>query len=545
MQKLPPLARTALLAVRVVAAIVALSAAPARARAQLPDVVELSVEDVRAGLAAGRFTAVDLTRAFLERIDRYERRYNAFISLVPDAVRTAEALDREYARSGPRGPLHGVPVVIKDNIDYAGMPTTAGWEGFSYVSGGIDMVPGDDAVVVSRLRDAGAIVLGKTNLPDFARDGTRTTSSVAGETLNPYHVGKVPGGSSGGTATAVNASFAVLGLGTETGGSIQNPASAQGLVGVKPTHGLVPLEGIVPVSATYLDVVGPLARTVLDAAITLDVIAGPSDEDLASYAGAGRTPEGGYAAATRTASLEGKRLGLFGPGWRIDRFPLDTLTDALYADAVATVEELGAQVVEDPFRGSGFLELYDERPDLPTDAWGDLDTYLMGLGPGAAFHSVAEWERLTGFEFRPDRRPDDQPLQVNRGSPRARPAATADAYLGWRRDLLALFRRVMAEHDLDALFFPQAAAPNRDLVEDPERPGYAPNNWPEIPSNIVNDLGVPVVTQPYAYYGDGTPFAVAWIGDSWTEADLLGFAAAFERATQARKAPALSTARPN
>jgi Asp-tRNA(Asn)/Glu-tRNA(Gln) amidotransferase A subunit family amidase len=541
MSRFQPLARTALL--------VAGMSIPAQARAQLPDVdlpvVELSVQDVRDGLASGRFTAVELTRSYLARIERYERRYNAFISFVPDALDVAAALDREYAASGPRGPLHGVPVVIKDNIDYAGVPTTAGWEGFSAASGGIDMVPGDDAVVVTRLRAAGAIVLGKTNLPDFARDGTRTRSSVAGETLNPYDVAKVPGGSSGGTATAVNASFAVLGLGTETGGSIQNPASAQGLVGVKPTHGLVPLEGVVPVSATYLDVVGPIARTVADAATVLDVIAGPSDEDFASYAGSGRIPEGGYAAVIETASLDGRRLGLFGPGWRIDRFPLDTLTERLYASAVETAVALGAVVVEDPFRGSGFLELYDERPDLPTGGWADLNDYLRGLGVGAAFHSVEEWERLTGHEFRPSRRTDDQPVAARRPDPGARVDDPAGAYLDWRQDLVALFRQVLADNDLDALFFPQAAAPNRDLVEDPSRPDYAPNNWPEIPSNIVNDLGVPVVTLPHAYYPDGTPFAVAWIGDSWTEAELLGYASVFEAVTQARRAPTLSTASAN
>jgi Asp-tRNA(Asn)/Glu-tRNA(Gln) amidotransferase A subunit family amidase len=515
---------------------------PARAHAQLPDVVELTVGDVRAGLASRRFTAVELTRAFLERIEQYESRYNAFILLNPWALDAASELDAEYAASGPRGPLHGVPVVVKDNIDYAGLPTTAGWEGFSGRSGGIDMVPDDDAVVVTRLHEAGAIVLGKTNLPDFARDGTRTRSTVAGETLNPYDVGKVPGGSSGGTATAVNASFAVLGLGTETGGSIQNPASAQGLVGVKPTHGLVPLEGVVPVSATYLDVVGPLARTVADAAIVLDVVAGYSEEDPASYVSAQRLPEGGYAAALADASMAGKRFGLFGPGWRIDRFPLDTLTAVLYRDAVATVERLGAEVIEDPFRGSGVLELYDERPDIPTGGWDDLAVYLRGLGPGAAFHSVEEWERLTGHEFRPGRRDDDQSLDVTRPQARGGGNRSADSYLAWRESLRALFRRVLLENDLDGLFFPQAAAPNRDLVEDPERPEYAPNNWPEIPSNIVNDLGVPVVTLPYAFYADGTPFAVSWIGDLWTEADLLGYAYELEQATRARRAPTLSTA---
>ena len=214
---------------------VSVGAGPSLLDAQQIDVTELTVADVQAGLAAGDFTAVDLTRAFLARIAQYESHYNAFISMNPDAIAIAERLDVEYAGAGPRGPLHGVPVVIKDNIDYGGRVTTAGWEGFSAATGGVDMIPDDDAAVVSRLRAAGAVILGKTNLPDFAGHGTRTNSSVEGQTLNPYNTDKVPGGSSGGTATAVNASFAVLGLGTETGGSIQNPASAQGLVGVKQT----------------------------------------------------------------------------------------------------------------------------------------------------------------------------------------------------------------------------------------------------------------------------------------------------------------------
>ncbi len=220
---------------------------------------DLTARDVQAAYSAGEFTAVDLTRAFLNRIDRYESHYNAMISMNPDALAIAAALDEEYASAGPRGPLHGVPVVIKDNLDYGGLVTTAGFSGFSGVAGGIDMVPQDDATAVARLRQAGAIILGKTNLPDFAEDGTRTRSSVAGVTLNPYNTDKAPGGSSGGTATAVNANFAVLGLGTETGGSIQNPAAAQALVGVKPTFGLVPLDGVVPLNSTNVDVVGPRA----------------------------------------------------------------------------------------------------------------------------------------------------------------------------------------------------------------------------------------------------------------------------------------------
>ena len=498
--------------------------------------VEMTTQRVQSGYATGEFTAVDLTRAFLDRIARYEPRYNAFISMNPDALAVAASLDVEYAGSGPRGPLHGVPVVIKDNIDHAGLVTTAGFEGFRASTGGVDMIPDDDAAVVTRLEAAGAIILGKTNLPDFAGHGTRTSSSVAGVTLNAYDVDKAPGGSSGGTATAVNASFAVLGLGTETGGSIQNPASAQGLVGVKPTYGLVPLEGVVPLSGTYVDVVGPLARTVFDAALTLDVLAGPTTEDLATYAAVGHMPPGGYTASLSAAALEGRRFGLVGEGWREDWLPLEPETQELYTTAVATLKSLGGEVVDDPFLGTGFVEMYDERPRVPSQGAHDMLVYLQGLGPGAAFGTVEEWEAQTGRSFPRGGRDDDAPPAP------ARPSATeeGDAYQAWRMRIRSLFRGVLADHDLDGLFFPQSGAPDRDLVEDPERPDYDPNNWAEIPSNIVNDLGVPVVTVPYGYYESGSPFVLAFVGDTWTEADLLAYAYAIEQATGARTPPRLS-----
>ncbi len=496
------------------------------------DVVELTAEQIQAGLAAGDFTSVDLTRAFLERIALYEDRYNALISINPDALAIADALDKEYRATGPRGPLHGVPVVIKDNLDYGGLVTTAGFSGFSAATGGVDMIPGDDAAVVERLRAAGTIVLGKTNMPDFAGHGTRTNSSAAGVTLNPYNVDKAPGGSSGGTATAVNASFAVLGLGTETGGSIQNPAAAQALVGVKPTFGLVPLEGVVPINATYIDVVGPLAKTVYDAAVTLDVLAGPTTEDLATYSAVEHIPEEGYAAALSTNALEGKRFGLVGSGWREEFLPLAPETEDMYRRAIDVLVGEGARVVDDPFRGREFIALYGERPRVSVGAH-DMLVYLQGLGDDAAFHSVEEWEALTGEEFRGGR--------VNR--PPVRPSATeaGDAYQAWRQQIRNRFREVLDEFELDGLFFPQAGSPIRDLVEDPERPDFNPNNHPELPSNIINQIGVPVVTVPFDYYDDGTPFVIAFIGDTWTEAELLGYAYDFEQATKARIPPTLTT----
>ncbi len=495
------------------------------------NIVELTAVKLHEGYVAGEYTVVDVVQAFLDRIDRYEDHYNAFISINPDAIRIADALDEELRSTGPRGPLHGVPVVIKDNLDYAGLVTTAGFHGFSAAAGGIDMVPGGDAVAVERLRDAGAVILGKTNMPDFAGHGTRTRSTVAGETLNPYATDRVPGGSSGGTATAVNASFAVLGLGTETGGSIQNPAAAQALVGVKPTFGLVPLAGVVPIDATYRDVVGPLARTVRDAAITLDVIAGPSPRDMASYAGAEHIPEFGYEAGLSVTALSAKRFGLVGSGWRDSFLPLAPETETLYREAVQVLEAEGASVVEDPFAGRGWVELYEDRPGVPSVGSHDLAVYLRGLGPEAAFRSVEEWEELAGREFRGGRR---------RRAPVA-PTATeeGDAFQAWRRDMRALFRAVLEDNGLDGLFFPQAGEPIRPLVEDPERPDHRPNNHAELPSNIVNDIGVPTVAVPFGYYEDGTPFVVAFIGDLWTDAALLAYAYDIEQATLVRIPPVL------
>ncbi len=504
--------------------------APAVAPARAIDVLELTVDRIQQDYAEGAYTAVELTRAFLDRIALYEDRYNAFISMNPDALATAAELDRHYAERGPRGPLHGVPVVIKDNIDYGGLVTTAGFRGFSSATGGIDMVPDDDAAVVTRLREAGAIILGKTNMPDFAGHGTRTNSSVAGVTLNPYAVDRAPGGSSGGTATAVAASFAVLGLGTETGGSIQNPAAAQALVGFKPTFGVVPLEGVVPINATYVDVVGPLARSVRDAAIAMDVLAGPSDEDLATYASEGHLPPDGFTSVLTDGALEGKRFGLVGAGWRDSFLPLAPETRERYERAISVLRAQGAEVVADPFAGTEFLELYESRPRVSVGAH-DMLVYFQGLGPGAAFHSAQEWEALTGETFR-----------GGRGGNPARPSATeaGDAFQAWRKEIRSVFRRVLEENELDGLFFPQAGAPIRPLVEDPERPDFNPNNHPELPSNTINDIGLPVVTVPVGYYDDGTPFVIAFIGDLWADADLFGWAYDFEQATLARMPPTLS-----
>jgi Asp-tRNA(Asn)/Glu-tRNA(Gln) amidotransferase A subunit family amidase len=263
---------------------------------------------------------------------------------------------------------------------------------------------------------------------------------------------------------------------------------------------------------------------------------GPTDEDLATYAAVGHIPEGGYVAALDAESLAGKRFGLVGTGWRTDFLPLDPLTEQHYRRAVDVLTGLGAEVVEDPFAGSGFVELYGERPGVPSQGAYDMLLYLKGLGPNAPFNSIEEWEMLSGQEYTRGRGRGGGPPPAP-----ARPSATeeGDAYQAWRHQIRALFRSVLEENDLDGLFFPQSGTPNRPVVEDPERPDFAPNNWAEIPSNIINDIGIPTVTVPFSYFDDGTPFVLAFIGDTWTEPQLLSWAYALEQATRARRPPIL------
>lgn len=497
------------------------------------NVIELTARDVQIGLAAGEFTSVDLVQGFFNQINTFDSFYKAFISLNPNALETAAALDLEYATSGPRGPLHGVPVAIKDNMDWAGFVTTNGYAGFSSATGGVDLVPGTSASVVRRLEEAGAIILGKTNLPDFALDGVRSNSSVLGQTLNPSNLDLAPGGSSGGTATAVNASMAVLGLGTETGRSIHNPSSFQGLVGIRPTQGLVPIDGIYPLNGTFRDVAGPMARTVYDAAVTLDVLAGPDSRDRLSYASL--IPPGGYTTKLSPDALNGARIGYFDNAFNgFDRV-LDAPTQALYDTAMGVIEGLGATIVTDKYLTDSDWRTWIRSANAAVDPglqpsvqspWRyDEHQYLQALGPDAAFNSIEEFNALVGPEFA---RP--LPTENDLIDPFVRPAN--QDWIAWRAQIRGLFHGILDEYELDALVFPVSADPPPPLNAPPA------NNTPLV-QGVINLLGVPGVIVNAGYYEDGTPFGVIVIGRLWDEANLLGFAYAYEQATLLRTPPIL------
>lgn len=504
------------------------------------DLTTLTVDSIQEGFKAGAFTAESLTQACLRQIDTFNSHYNAIIFLNDAALADARAIDKRRQAGEALGPLAGVPVVIKDPMDMVGFPTTAGWSLLYSKTGGIDLMPQTDAPVVARMRAAGAILLGKTNVPVLSSSGSHADNSWAGPTLNVAMPSRVPGGSSSGTAAAVGASMVVLGLAEETGGSIQNPASAQDLVGIKPTIGLVPNAGVVPLSGNR-DVVGPIARCVRDAALCLDVLAGYTAEDPKTLAGVGKKPPLGYTSKLRPDALEGKRLGLYGPGWRNQ--PLSAETQTLYERAADELKALGAILVSDPFDGSGFAALRKQTiPGADFDARGlesvpyDLQKYLERLGPNAALKSFAAFARATAREsaFGPKGL-----LSFMHHLPQFvaclnAPTVAPDLseFIALKASYLQVVDEVFARGQLDGLVFPQmreelpAAGSGRAIKE--------------TTVSEINIAGMPAVAMPAGYYASGAPFGLLFVGKLWSEADLLAFAYSYEAATRHRKSPLLS-----
>ena len=263
-----------------------------------------TIPEIQEAMERGDTTSVELVRHYLERIERFDRRgpkLNAMIYLNPRALQEAEALDRERREQGARGPLHGIPMILKDNYDTFDMPTTAG----SIALAGY--VPADDGYQVARLREAGAVFIGKSNMHELAR-GITTISSSGGQTRNPYDPERNPGGSSGGTGAAIGAELAAVGMGSDTCGSIRIPAANNNLFGLRVTQGLSSRDGIIPLSHTQ-DVGGPLARSVIDLVLVLDATVGPDPADPQTSIAAGRIPES-YTAFLRNDALKNVRLGL-------------------------------------------------------------------------------------------------------------------------------------------------------------------------------------------------------------------------------------------
>ncbi len=501
------------------------------------DVVELSIDDVQKGFAEGRFTSETLTHAFLERIAKYEPYYNAFTFMNPGALDDARAADARRAAGSPIGPFDGLPVVIKEAMDFVGLPSTGGWAPLSSAAGGFDLFPERDAPVVTRLKQAGAVILGKTNIPAFSHDGTRANTSWDGPTYNAVNRDIAPGASSSGTATAVAASFCVVGLAEETGGSIQNPGAAQSLVSVKPTFALVPNAGVMPLAGSTRDVVGPHAKTVLDSALLLDVLAGYTPEDPKTVAAIGHVPKGGYASKLSTSALKGARVGLYGTGWRTK--PLSTEAQALYDTALAAFKARGAELIADPFAGTGFADLaakdaeFDPR-GMESIAY-DLEHYLRRLGKSAKASSFMTLKALlTEDPFAPEGllgiHPKFSPVVVQSLLDPTEPPDLS-GFVAAKEAYLDVFNRVMDENKLDVLVFPQMSAKLPGVFDTVQHPATTVSE--------INIAGLPGVTVPAGQFANGSPFALIFVGRMWSEAELLAFAYDYEQATKLRIVPEL------
>ncbi len=477
-------------------------------------------------MSAGSLTARELTEAYLQRIEKIDRagpQLNAVIEINPDGLAIADQLDAERKAGRVRGLLHGIPILIKDNIATADqMETTAGSLAL------VGVRPLHDAHIVTRLRAAGAVILGKTNLSEWAN--YRSTASTSGwsgrggQTRNPYALDRSPIGSSSGSGVAVAANLCVAAVGTETNGSIMAPASANGIVGIKPTVGLVSRTGIIPIAASQ-DTAGPMTRTVRDAAILLHVLTGPDPSDYAT----GALPANWSLDSSRPPApggLEGARIGVLrGP------FRFHSRMDGLLAKATAQLREAGAELV-DLSNYAGLVELGDYQADVLSYEFNQgINAYLASLGAASPMKSLADL-----IAFNEEHRAEEMPFMGQELFLRAHARGGLDepVYREARAACLRLARTegidaMMAQHKLVAIVVITAGpAWTRDPVNGNLGSGGS--------AGLAAIAGYPSITVP-ATQVFGLPVGLSFVGRAWSEAKLLALAADFERVTQARTEP--------
>lgn len=486
------------------------------------DVCEASVAEIHDAMADGDVTATELVDAYLTRIDAYDDELNAILTLNPAAADRAADLDEQFAEDGPVGPLHGIPIVLKDNQDTHDLPTTNGCAALS------DSVPERDAFVVQRLREAGGIVLAKANLQEFAY-GVDTISSAGGETKNAYDTNRRPSGSSGGTAAAIAANFGTIGTGSDTCSSVRSPPAFNDLVGVRPTRGLVSRAGVVPLCSTQ-DTVGPITRTVEDAARMLDVLAGYDPADPQTALGAGRGPNEGYVSALSPDGLDGARIGvvreffdLVDPDAATEaeaesvRAVVDAAIDEM-ADAGATIvdpievvdqEVLGSARVLDFEFARDFADYLDTLPDPPYDSLQEF------VDSGTVEPRVEE--RIRDSDILDT---DVESLEENLDYLRS---------LELRREVRIETERLLVDEELDALCYPPSMVPP---VEIPARQPFS-----ELRCELAAHTGLPAITIPAGFTDEGLPVGVELLGREFAEATLFELAAGFEATTDHRRQP--------
>jgi amidase len=500
------------------------------ARAAELDITSASIRELNAAMDRGALTSVQLVDRFLARIEAYEAQgpaLNALIMVNPQARERARQLDEERLRQGRRSPLHGIPIIVKDNIDTADMPTTAG----SFLLQG--SLPPDDAFVVARLREAGAIVLAKANLSEFASGDAN--SSLGGPIRNPHNLGRTPSGSSGGSGAAMAAAFASLALGTDTGGSVRGPSSANGIAGLKTTHGLVSRDGVIPLALSF-DTVGPMARNVEDLAIALEVMAGEDAADPSTDKS--REHQGiAYAAALDAGALKGKRLGV--ARTFMDQDPeVDWTVEA----ALAAMGEAGAEIV-DVVLPEWLLNVRNPlyRTIRYPEFKAQIATYLASLDDSGARDLEGLIARARELTAPSESGATPNPTRWALMLKEVKAAGVDDPeYLAVREHGLALVRDtlagIMAREGLDAIVYPTSGTP-AELVERDRRGDVAPGSN-RSPVTLANLSGFPDLIVPIGFTGRGLPVTLSFLGPAFSEAQLLGMGYALEQRMHARRLPA-------
>jgi len=475
---------------------------------------EMTISQIHQALRSGRLTCRQLVEGYLKRINAYDQstKLNAIVIVNPNALAEADRLDAEFKRTRKLRPLHGIPMIVKDNYDTKDLQTTGG----SLALKG--SVPPDDAYQVRRVREAGAIVLAKSNMAEWAFSPYLTESSIAGITRNPYDLDRVPAGSSGGTAAAVAASFGAVGLGTDTGNSIRGPSSHNALVGIRSTMGLTSRDGIIPL---YLrnDIGGPMARTVEDAVRVLEVVAGYDPADPITKMSEGKVP-GSYTKFLKRDGLKGTRLGVF------RRYIDAPSTDPQIKDVMAkAIEDLKAQgaIIVDPVDIPNYEEL---TRNIWCDTFHyDVDNYLASLGEKTKYKNLAEIVASGLYSPYIEARLK-RAIQTPPGEPPCKDLYHEPRNIAFREAVL----RAMEQASVSAIIYPTwSNAPRK--VGDLQSPAGDNSQM------LSPQTGFPAITVPMGFTYGSLPAGLTFLGRLFSEPDLIRFVYAYEQATKHRRPP--------
>ncbi len=482
------------------------------------DVSELTISEIHAAYQNGRYTAEDLTRAYLDRIEEYDSAINSITIINSEALATARQLDQEYQETGVLRPLHGIPVIVKDNYNTAGLPTTAGALALR------DFIPEEDAPTIKKLREAGAIILAKSNMAEWAFSPMHTESSTHGTTRNPYNLEYVPAGSSGGTGAAVAANFGTVGLGTDTGNSIRGPSSHCALVGIRPTLGLISRTGVIPMFLRN-DAAGPMCRTVEDAARVMEVMAGYDPADKLTMYSEGKTHTD-YQQFLVKDGLRGARIGVLR---ELSENDPDPEIKSLFEQALRDLDSLGAEII-DPLDIPGFSTL---RQNLWCVTFPqDIEDYLATYVKNDTVRTAEDIIRIgTKSEFTRNR----LALFTSPDSPWSNDdAPCANVYedpnrMAFRKAI----ERVMDSLNIDAIVYPSwnNKPAHIELFEEEYR---GDNN-----QVISPHTGQPAFTVPMGFTRGNLPAGLQFLGRMYDEPTLIRLTYSYEQGTQHRKPPEL------